>query len=425
MGAGHRDPRARGRAGHAQDGRAAPADADDDGRRCASARSRSSASRRSPASSPRTPCCPPRSRTARTARSSGCVGHLRRVPDGPLHLPDDLHRLRRPAVGVRAEHFHALKRDLVGLHDGDPGGRARRAVRGRRLARRSTTYWDGVSTWLDPAALPLVEASGKQEAVTSILAVPAGVAGIAIAWWIYGAKRSPAPAPSQAARAQVLLRRGVRLPVLPARPPWSRPASSPTSSGRSSAARSPGSPRASAEAGLGARVAPDRRRARLRVRARRRRRRPRRRLRRGAMSDWLPTILLLVPLGGALVVWLLPMPRDWVGPTALLVALAEIGALDRDAHAVRLQQGHAPDAAEDTLVQRSARLVPRRRLRLLAVAGRDDVGRAGRGDRLRAVGRPRAAGRLLRADAVPAPARSSASSSPRTCCSSTSSGRRC
>jgi NADH-quinone oxidoreductase subunit M len=43
------------------------------------------------------------------------------------------------------------------------------------------------------------------------------------------------------------------------------------------------------------------------------------------MSSWLPTILLLVPFGGALVVWLLPMPREWAGPTALLVALAEIG----------------------------------------------------------------------------------------------------
>ena len=40
---------------------------------------------------------------------------------------------------------------------------------------------------------------------------------------------------------------------------------------------------------------------------------------------WVTTALILVPLGGALLVWLLPMPRVWIAPTALLVSLFEIG----------------------------------------------------------------------------------------------------
>src|SRR3954451_17813324 len=40
---------------------------------------------------------------------------------------------------------------------------------------------------------------------------------------------------------------------------------------------------------------------------------------------WVTTTLILVPLGGALLVWLLPMPRVWLAPLALLIALFEIG----------------------------------------------------------------------------------------------------
>jgi NADH-quinone oxidoreductase subunit L len=53
--------------------------------------------------------------------------------------------------------------------------------------------WTPVTNWLDPVARPLVEASGTQEAVSSILAVALGVAGIGIAWWIYGSHKSTAP----------------------------------------------------------------------------------------------------------------------------------------------------------------------------------------------------------------------------------------
>jgi NADH-quinone oxidoreductase subunit L len=53
--------------------------------------------------------------------------------------------------------------------------------------------WTPLTTWLDPVARPLVEASGTQEAVSSILAVALGAAGIGIAWWIYGSHKAPAP----------------------------------------------------------------------------------------------------------------------------------------------------------------------------------------------------------------------------------------
>ena len=42
------------------------------------------------------------------------------------------------------------------------------------------------------------------------------------------------------------------------------------------------------------------------------------------MTHWLTTILILLPLGGALVVWLAPLPRAWVASLATLVSLAEV-----------------------------------------------------------------------------------------------------
>jgi NADH-quinone oxidoreductase subunit L len=62
--------------------------------------------------------------------------------------------------------------------------------------------WTPLTTWLDPVARPLVEANGTQEAVSSILAVLLGAAGIGVAWWIYGARKAAAP---RSAWAQNLL----------------------------------------------------------------------------------------------------------------------------------------------------------------------------------------------------------------------------
>ncbi len=43
------------------------------------------------------------------------------------------------------------------------------------------------------------------------------------------------------------------------------------------------------------------------------------------MNDWVVTVLILLPLAGALLVWLLPWTRLGAGGFALLVALAEVG----------------------------------------------------------------------------------------------------
>jgi NADH-quinone oxidoreductase subunit M len=41
--------------------------------------------------------------------------------------------------------------------------------------------------------------------------------------------------------------------------------------------------------------------------------------------DWLTTVLILLPLGGALLLWIVPLPRFWVGSLALLISLIEVG----------------------------------------------------------------------------------------------------
>jgi NADH-quinone oxidoreductase subunit M len=43
------------------------------------------------------------------------------------------------------------------------------------------------------------------------------------------------------------------------------------------------------------------------------------------VNDWLTTILIFLPVAGALVVAVLPLPRYWVGSLAALVSLVEIG----------------------------------------------------------------------------------------------------
>ncbi len=53
--------------------------------------------------------------------------------------------------------------------------------------------WHPLSTWLDPVAPPIAEATNAQEWLTSGAAIVLGLAGIAVAWAIYGAKRAKAP----------------------------------------------------------------------------------------------------------------------------------------------------------------------------------------------------------------------------------------
>ncbi len=54
-------------------------------------------------------------------------------------------------------------------------------------------FWTPFSTWLDPVAAAIVEPTNTEEYVTMIVGVAVGLAGIAVAWAIYAAKRVEAP----------------------------------------------------------------------------------------------------------------------------------------------------------------------------------------------------------------------------------------
>ncbi|MDQ3894420.1 MAG: NADH-quinone oxidoreductase subunit L [Actinomycetota bacterium] len=97
-----------------------------------------------------------------------------------------------PSAFVR-EHLHTPGRDLVGVA---------MAVPVAALAVLSTIggwiqfadVWTPVSNWIDTVAEPLVEASGRQEALSSVLAVALGLAGAGLAWAVYSRRRVPVPA---------------------------------------------------------------------------------------------------------------------------------------------------------------------------------------------------------------------------------------
>jgi NADH-quinone oxidoreductase subunit L len=96
-----------------------------------------------------------------------------------------------PSAFVR-EHFHALKNDVVGVSMGATVGvLAVLSVIGGWL--QWAPFWDPVDTWLETVAAPLVSPSDWQDAVSSILAVGLGAAGIGVAWLLYGVKRRPVP----------------------------------------------------------------------------------------------------------------------------------------------------------------------------------------------------------------------------------------
>jgi NADH-quinone oxidoreductase subunit L len=61
--------------------------------------------------------------------------------------------------------------------------------------------WTPITTWLEPVARPLVEATGTQEAVSSVLAVLLGLAGIGVAWILYGSRTAPVPRFARVQRA--------------------------------------------------------------------------------------------------------------------------------------------------------------------------------------------------------------------------------
>jgi NADH-quinone oxidoreductase subunit L len=97
----------------------------------------------------------------------------------------------QPSAFVR-EHFHALRRDVVGISLAVPVGVLTvLAAFGGWL--QFAGIWTPVSDWLEPVAPALVDASSLQEAASSIIAVVLGIAGIGAAWWIYAARRAEAP----------------------------------------------------------------------------------------------------------------------------------------------------------------------------------------------------------------------------------------
>jgi NADH-quinone oxidoreductase subunit L len=108
--------------------------------------------------------------------------------------------LGEPSAFVR-EHYHELKQDVVGRALTWPVGVLTvLAAFGGWL--QFPPLWTPVTTWLDPVAKPLVEASGTEEAVSSIAAVALGLAGIWVAWLLYGARTATVP---RYARVQALL----------------------------------------------------------------------------------------------------------------------------------------------------------------------------------------------------------------------------
>jgi NADH-quinone oxidoreductase subunit L len=90
------------------------------------------------------------------------------------------------------EHFHALEHDVVGVTMAVPVAvLAVLSVLGGWL--QFAPLWHPVETWLSSVAEPLVSPTGWQEAISSLLAVGLGVAGIGVAWLLYGARRLGVP----------------------------------------------------------------------------------------------------------------------------------------------------------------------------------------------------------------------------------------
>jgi NADH-quinone oxidoreductase subunit L len=96
-----------------------------------------------------------------------------------------------PSPFVR-EHFHALKQDVPGLTLAIPVGvLAVLSVVGGWL--QFAPVWHPVETWLQTVAEPVVSPTNWQEAISSILAVVLGLAGIYVAWAMYAARKLAVP----------------------------------------------------------------------------------------------------------------------------------------------------------------------------------------------------------------------------------------
>jgi NADH-quinone oxidoreductase subunit L len=91
-----------------------------------------------------------------------------------------------PSAFVR-EHFHALKRDVVGVTLAVPVAvLAVLSVIGGWI--QWAPFWHPIDTWLQTVAEPTVSPKNWQEWTTSALALLLGAGGIFVAWLLYGAR---------------------------------------------------------------------------------------------------------------------------------------------------------------------------------------------------------------------------------------------
>ena len=359
-----------------QDGRPAAADAEDVRRRCWSARSRWSG-------------IPPfagffskDSILARRAREAAWYGaHAvrgrpgRRVPDRPLHVPDALHRLRRRAVGLRARAPATRDTATGGAGvDGLPVAALAVLAAGRRAGSSSQGVWEPArSTSSSRSREPLVEATGTQEADRErARGRPRRWPGSGVAWCdllgpgdgrgaagcgaslehkFYFDERTTTRSSTGRAGLAHGLYAAVEGPLIAG-----------SMRGRRTASR--------AGSGARRRRAPDGPRPHLRARARERASPS------SSSSSWwcaeraddAPD--LPADRRGALL-WLLPLPLATAASLGFAGGARRGRVLDRRRAAVRLRAAAASSSSADTrVVERPRRLLPRRHVRLLALARR-------------------------------------------------------
>ena len=94
--------------------------------------------------------------------------------------------------GFVREHFHALRRDLVGISLGVPVAiLAVLSLVGGWI--QWAPLWHPIETWLETVAEPLVAPEAWMEWTTSVIALALGATGWLVAWLFYGIRRYSVP----------------------------------------------------------------------------------------------------------------------------------------------------------------------------------------------------------------------------------------
>jgi NADH-quinone oxidoreductase subunit L len=90
------------------------------------------------------------------------------------------------------EHFHAIKRDVVGVSmAATVGVLTVLSIIGGWI--QFAPWWHPIETWLETVAEPLVSPKGWQEGVSIGLSLVLGLGGIYFAWLVYGTRRVAVP----------------------------------------------------------------------------------------------------------------------------------------------------------------------------------------------------------------------------------------